>query len=159
MRKVVKKGQDEQLKAQLARALADYDNLRKRTEMERGEFEKITSLGLILKLLSVLDILELAQTHLNDHGLGLAVSEFKRVFAEEGLTEIRPNQNEAFDPKIHEAVESVHGGKKGKVAGLVLPGWKFEDGKVIRVAKVKVYGEKTQKEEELEKEIMRGDYV
>lgn len=154
-----KEGELNKLKDQLARALADYDNLRKRTEAEREVWTKFSAEKVLIKLLPTLDILESAQKHLNDHGLGLAISEFKKIFSEEGLVEIKPKEDDNFDPKVHEAVESVSGGKKGKVNELVLAGWRFEDGKVIRPAKVKVYGEKNKKEEQLEKEAVRGDYV
>ena len=156
MKKV--KSETEQLKNQLVRALADYDNLRKRTEAEREVWTKFSAEKVLIKLLPSLDILESAQKHLNDQGLTLAISEFKKVLLAEGLTEVKPAKNDNFDPRLHEAVESVAGGKKGKISETVLSGWKFEDGKVVRPAKVKVYGEKI-KEEELEKEMLRGDYV
>ncbi|MEK7112795.1 MAG: nucleotide exchange factor GrpE [Patescibacteria group bacterium] len=130
------------LQNQLARALADYDNLRKRTEVEKEAWTKFSSEMVLVKLLPVLDILENAQRHLNDQGLGLSIGEFKRILGEEGLEEVSPKANDNFDPRIHEAVESLEGGKKGKVSELVLGGWRFRDGKVIRVAKVKVYGER-----------------
>ena len=52
----------------LARALADYDNLSKRVERERQDLGKIASVGLVLKLLPVLDNLESAQVHLKGSG-------------------------------------------------------------------------------------------
>lgn len=159
MRKMVRKDKSEELKAQLARALADYDNLRKRTDSEKGVWVKFASERVLAKLLPTLDILENAQGHLKDQGLGMAILEFKKVLGEEGLAEINPKEGEAFNPEVHEALESVEGGKKGNVAGTVLTGWKFSDGPVIRVAKVKVYAEKSKKKEELEKEVVRGDYV
>ena len=151
----------EVIKSQLARALADYDNLRKRTETEKEVWIKFAAQNLLTRLLPTLDILESAQAHLKDQGLAIAISEFKRVLGEEGLEEIKPGKGEVFDPKAHEAIESIEGKQKGTVAELVLSGWKFKDGPIIRVAKVKVYGEKVEKKEEkeLEKEILRGDYV
>lgn len=154
-----KSDESEILKAQLARALADYDNLRKRTEREREELGQVVSLGLILRLLAVLDGFESAQNHLKDAGLAIAIGEFKKVLDEEGLEEIRPKTGDKFDPTIHEAVESVLGGERGKIVGLVLPGWRFGEGKVVRPAKVKVYGEKSEKEKDIEKELNRGDYM
>jgi molecular chaperone GrpE len=147
------------LRNQLVRALADYDNLRKRVEREKEEVGRVVSLGLILRLLAVLDILESAQNHLKDQGLAIAITEFKKVLAEEGLEEIRPKPGDKFDPNVHEAIESVDGKDMGKIAELILPGWKFRDGKVVRVAKVKVFGEKSEKKEELEKELERKDYM
>lgn len=134
----VEDGEKELLKAQLARALADYDNLRKRTEREKEEIGKVVSLGLILRLLAVLDILESAQNHLQDAGLAIAISEFKKVLTEEGLEEIRPKTGDKFDESIMEAVEVVAGTNDNMVSEIVLPGWKFNEGTVVRHAKVKV---------------------
>lgn len=155
----VKTKEVDQLKSQLARALADYDNLRKRVDREKADIEKVVSLGLILKLLTVLDTLESAEKHLKDSGLAIAISQFKQVLFDEGLEEIRAEKGEKFDHNIHEVIESVPGGKHGEIAELVMPGWKFSDLRVVRPAKVKVYGEKTEKKEELEKEMMRGEYM
>ncbi len=149
----------EELKNQLARALADYDNLRKRTEAEREILSKFASQRLVVKFLPILDILESAQDHLKDQGLAMAIDQFKNVLREEGIEEINPKKGEDFNPELHEAVESVDGGKHGQIAETILPGWKYSDGPVIRIAKVKVYAEKIEKEKELEKEISRGEYV
>lgn len=153
------KKQIEELKNQLARALADYDNLRKRTEAEREVWINFAAQNILAKLLPVLDTLESAQNHLKDQGLAIAISQFKDVLKEEGLEEVSPEKGDEFNPEIHEAVESIDGGEHGRIAEKVLPGWRFKDGPVIRVAKVKVYGEELKKKEELEKEMARGDYV
>jgi len=128
------------LKEQLARALADYDNLRKRAETEKLSWAKFASQGILIKLLPVLDILESANSHLGDKGLEIALAEFKKILGEEGLIEVNPKSGQVFDHSDQEAIESLDGGKKGTVAEVVLPGWKFVDGPVVRVAKVKVFG-------------------
>jgi molecular chaperone GrpE len=128
----------ELLKAQLVRTLADYDNLVKRVEREKSEIQKIISLRLILKLLTVLDGLESAQVHLKDAGLAISIVEFKKVLSEEGLTEISPKIGEAFDEQLMEAIEVVPGVSDNSIAEVVLVGWKFSDGTVVRHAKVKV---------------------
>lgn len=156
--KQVKKNKEViEIKNQLARALADYDNLRKRTDIEREVLIKFSTERVLARLLPVLDILEKAQAHLKDQGLVLAIADFKRVLSEEMLEEIRPKPSETFNHDIHEAVESLNGGRKGTIAEIVMPGWRFIDGPVIRYAKVKVYGEKVDKKEkeELEKEVSR----
>ena len=146
------------LKNQLARALADYDNLRKRTEDERQLWVKFSAERVLIKLIPVLDMLASAQEHLKDSGLAIAVGEFKKVLSEEGIEEIVPRKGDPFNPQLHEALESVGGGKKGQIAELVLTGWRFTDGKIIRPAKVKVYTSQAGgKKEELEQEIARGD--
>jgi molecular chaperone GrpE len=134
----------ESLKAMLARALADYDNLSKRVDRERSDFGKIVSVGVIVKLLPVLDNLERAQEHLKDSGLAIALGEFKKVLSEEGLTEIKPEIGSVFDEQTMEAIEVVpgesnnNGVARAKVAEVVLIGWKFNNGTVVRHAKVKV---------------------
>ncbi len=157
--KFKKDSEVEILRNQLARALADYDNLRKRTEGEKEVWTQIASKNLIVRLLPVLDTLESAQRHLEDQGLAIAINEFKKVLEEEGLEEIKPGKGDKFDHNVHEAIEPVVGGKRGEIADLVLSGWKFKNGPTVRVAKVKVYGEKSKKEEELEKELARGEYM
>ena len=126
------------LKNQLARALADYDNLVKRVERERDEVKKVLSLRLILKLLSVLDGLENDQEHLKDQGLAITIIEFKKVLSEEGLTEIKPEIGSAFDESVMEAIEIVKGESDNMISEVALIGWKYQDNSVIRHAKVKV---------------------
>jgi len=127
------------LKNQLARALADYQNLTKRTDAEKEVWFKYSAQKVLLKLLPVLDNLESAQKHLADQGLAIAISDFKNLFKEEGLEEIVPQPNDVFDHTYHEAVDSIPGGKTGEIAETLLTGWKFSEGKVIRFAKVKVF--------------------
>ncbi len=128
----------ETVKGMLARALADYDNLSKRIERERQDLSKIASVGLVVRLLPVLDNLESAQVHLKDQGLAITVGEFKKVLDEEGLTEIKPKVGDEFNEEIMEAIEVVKGVSDNKIAETVLTGWKFTDGMVVRHAKVKV---------------------
>ena len=122
----------------LARALADYDNLNKRVDRERQDLIKIASVGVIIKLLPVIDNLESAQVHLKDQGLAISILEFKKVLNEEGLVEIKPKIGESFDENTMEAIEVVPGTSDNTIAETILIGWKFEDGTVVRHAKVKV---------------------
>lgn len=126
------------VKGMLARALADYDNLSKRVDRERYDLGKIASVGVIVKLLPVLDNLEAAQAHLQDQGLAISIVEFKKVLNEEGLTEINPKVGEKFNEQNMEAIEVVAGESDNSISEVVLVGWKYEDGTVVRHAKVKV---------------------
>ncbi len=129
----------ESVKGMLARALADYDNLSKRIERERMELGKIASVGVIIKLLPILDNLEAAQKHLQDQGLAIAIGEFINVLKDEGLTVINPSVGDEFDEQEMEAIEVVDGeGNNNTIAEVVLAGWKYSDGTVVRHAKVKV---------------------
>jgi molecular chaperone GrpE len=128
----------EKAKNQLARALADYDNLRKRIEREREGFEKIASTRFAVKMVTVFDMIEEAQRHLKDSGIALTLEEFKKILQEEGIEKIEVGQGDKFNEEICEAVEVVKNGKDGKIVEVVLTGWKFSDGPVIRPIKVKV---------------------
>jgi molecular chaperone GrpE len=128
----------ENVKGMLARALADYDNLSKRIERERQDLGKIASVGVIIKLLPVLDNLEAAQIHLKDQGLAISIGEFKKVLSEEGLTEIKPQKGDEFNENEMEAIEVVKGVRDNMVSETVLTGWKYIDGTMVRHAKVKV---------------------
>lgn len=136
------------LKAQLARALADYDNLKKRTETEKSIWFKVAGGRVIGKFLPIRDMLEDAQKHLKDQGLGIVLGEFKKAFEEEGFEEVKVEVGVSdFDEKVMEAIESVEtneAAKNNKVAEVVLSGWKakgseFGEDDILRHVKVKVY--------------------
>lgn len=127
------------LKNQLARALADYDNLRKRIEREKEDLENLASLKLILRLLPLLDNLRAAQDHLKDAGLAITIGELENLLKDEGIVEIKPNKGDNFDHNLHEVTEVVENCKEeNKIEEVVLSGWKFKEGSVIKHAKVKV---------------------
>lgn len=132
------RGELEVVKGMLARALADYDNLAKRVDRERLELGKIASVGVIVKLLPVLDNLERAQEHIKDSGLAIAIGELINVLKDEGFTVISPSIGDIFNENTMEAIEVVEGTSDNTVVEVVLSGWKYEDGTVVRHAKVKV---------------------
>lgn len=127
------------LKNQLARVMADYDNLTKRTQDEKVMWVKFATGKFIQNLLPILDNFESAQNHLKDSGLAIAIMQFKDALKSEGLEEITPKVGDGFDENLEEVIEAIEGKDEGKIAEVVLPGWKFMDGQVIRHAKVKVY--------------------
>lgn len=127
------------LKNQLARALADYDNLRKRVEREKEDWEKLASLKFILRFLPILDNLRAAQNHLKDAGLAITIGELENLLKDEGIEEIKPNKGDNFDHNLYEVTEVVENCKEeNKIEEVLLSGWKFKEGLVIRHAKVKV---------------------
>lgn len=129
------------LKSQLMRALADYDNLRKRTEEEKLTWIKFATQKFITDLIPILDIFEASLKHTNDQGLAIGVSQMKDLLRQEGLEEIKPELGEAFDENLHEVSETVAGKveDEGKISEVILHGWKFVGGQVVRHARVKVY--------------------
>jgi molecular chaperone GrpE len=139
-KKVVKKEKKnlEDIENQLARALADYDNLRKRVEREKEELEKLAGIKFAIKVLTIFDMLEEAQKHLKDSGIALTLEEFIKILREEGIEKIKAEPGDKFDEELYEAVEVIKDGKGGKIADVVLTGWRFINGPVIRPTKVKV---------------------
>ena len=130
----------EELTGNWKRALADYQNLQKRSEREKIAFAQYSNSVLIARLLTIVDYLERVQTYLKDNGLELAIKEFKRLLEEEGLREIEVLGKD-FNPLEMEAVEAVGGEEgTGKVMEVMSKGYRLKD-KIIRPAKVKV-GEK-----------------
>ncbi len=123
------------LENNLKRALADYQNLKKRSEEERGLLAKFSSSVILAKLLSVLDDLKRAQAHLQDQGLDLAMKQFLTVLAEEGVKEINL-LNQPFNPQLSECVEMVLG-PKNQVMEVINQGYTLYD-RILRPAKVKV---------------------
>jgi molecular chaperone GrpE len=124
------------VKGMLARALADYDNLKRRSEEERLSWAKFSSLSIVSKLLPIMDMLESAQAHLKDPGLAIAIGEFKKVFTEEGLEEICPEVGNEFDENTQEVIEILPGVSNNTISEVTLTGWRFNGGAVVRHAKV-----------------------
>jgi len=121
------------------RALADYQNLVRRTDEERGSVYEGVKKDLILKFLPIMDYLENALKHDGDEGVELMVREFKKTLEGEGVEKIEV-EGEKFDPAVMDCVDVTEGGKEGEVAEVLLNGYKMGD-EVIRQAKVRVYGE------------------
>lgn len=130
----------ELLTNQLKRALADYQNLEKRTEEQRRDWILAANRSLIEKLLGVLDNLLLAQKHIKDSGLNLSVQKFLDVLAQEGVAKIQ-TENANFDPNTMECV-SVQEGEENKVLEEVRFGFIMND-RVVRPAQVIVGGKVT----------------
>lgn len=127
-----------QLDNNYKRALADYQNLQRRTQEEKKEWIGMASKDMVLKFLPVFDTLALAQKHLQDKGLALSIHQFLQVLEDEGITQIQTKGKE-FDPSIMEAVTTteVEKKEKGKVVDEVRTGFLFGE-TVLRPAQVVV---------------------
>lgn len=125
----------ENLKNQIARTLADYQNLERRIAQERSEIEKNANRGLLLRLLPALDTLLLAEKHTQDEGLKLSVKQIFDTLEKEGLKKIE-TESAQFDPELMEAVQAVPG-DEGKVVEELRTGFLLND-KVLRPAQVSV---------------------
>jgi len=123
------------LEERLARSLADYSNLEKRIDSQRQLFVTLATTSILSKMVEVLDNFYLAQNHLNDPGLKMAIDKFDAVLTTEGLEEINPLGLE-FDPQSMECIETVEG-KENFVIEVKKLGYKL-NGHVIRPAQVSV---------------------
>ncbi len=132
----------EQLKVKLEsaddsykRALADYQNLQKRVSDERRDLILAANRDLLLRILSVLDTLVLANKHDESEGLKVAIKQFEDILKSEGVTKVETKGLE-FDPQFMEAV-AIDSGEENKVLEEMRSGFMLND-KVLRPAQVKV---------------------
>ena len=130
----------DEVRAQLARALADYDNLRKRIDKESENQEKKLKARVITKFLQVFDMLNDIQNNINDTGLAIAINSFKDILREEEVVEIKADPGMKFDEELHEAVDvtTEEDRKDDEIVILQQAGWMFKNGQIIRFAKVVV---------------------
>ena len=144
---------DEYLAA-LQRLKADFDNYRKRVLRQQEEQADRAAGALVVKLLPVLDHLDLARAHLGgDDGpegseearaLSQARSQLLEVLAKEGLDRVA-DIDVAFDPVVHDAVahapeeESSPADDGVTVDQVMRAGYRWR-GQVLRPAMVRVRG-------------------
>lgn len=117
------------------RALADYQNLEKRTAEEKKDWIKLANKDLILRLLPSLDNLLLAAKHVEDKGLAISISQLIQTLKADGIEQIE-TVGKQFDPKKMECVEVVEA-EENKVVEELRAGYTMYD-TIIRPAAVKV---------------------
>jgi molecular chaperone GrpE len=136
----------EQTKDKFLRALADFDNFRKRIAREREERTRCADEDLIKHLLEVVDNMEralAASTQDVDaeslkRGMGLIYEQLKDVLTKQGLCPIKC-LGQKFDPNYHEAIMQIEkdGAEPENVVEEVQKGYLL-NGRVIRPSKVVV---------------------
>lgn len=132
---VEQKNEADEWKLKYLRALADYQNLEKRSD-ERVSHVRMYAAEMVLsRLLPVVDTFSKVQEHIKDPGLDLAYKELLSVLTEQGVSRIEVVGKE-FNPEEMDCIEVVSG-KENEVVEEVMPGYRFRD-KVLRVARVKV---------------------
>lgn len=118
------------------RALADYDNLERRTyQTNKASQEKIAK-TILLKFLDVLDDIEQGNIFIKDKGLQLVKDKFIKILLEEGVKELEVIEK-PFDPYTSECVEVIAGKKDNTIIEVVRKGYILH-GEIIRPARVKV---------------------
>ena len=123
----------------LKRLQADFDNYRKRVARDQTAVTERAKASVIEGLLPVLDNFERAIAHgEGGEGVELVFKEFKAALEREGLEEV-PAEGAAFDPNVHEAVESreVEGLEEAQIIEVYRRGYLLKD-QLIRAAMVVV---------------------
>jgi len=128
------------------RLRADFDNLRRRTQLDREAAEKYRAQSLLSDLLPVIDNFERAlQVEVTSEdatslykGIEMVYKSLIEATKKEGL-ELIPAEGEVFDPTIHQAVMQEKDDSKD--SGIILrelqKGYKLKD-RVIRPSMVSV---------------------
>lgn len=135
----------EQYKDKYLRAVAEFDNYRKRTLKEKAELLLNGSEKAVCAFLPILDDFERAiadnteDVNAIKEGVQIIFNKFNKTLESLGVRKIE-TEGKDFDVDFHEAVAMVPGmgdDKKGKVIDCVQTGYQLND-KVIRHAKVAV---------------------
>jgi molecular chaperone GrpE len=134
------------LKDQLLRAHADYQNLRRRFAQEKEELRRYATEALVRDLLPVLDNFERSIAALEQgadpdavrEGIRAIDRQFRAVLEGVKLERIHA-VGEPFDPERHEAIalEASNEHPEDTVIAEIEPGYRLND-RVIRPARVKV---------------------
>ena len=126
------------------RLYSEYENYRKRTNMEKADLIINGSKDMIKAVLPVVDDMERALSAMADEdaakeGVQLIFNKLMNILSQKGLKPIDA-KGQKFDENLHEAVTqfpAAEEGQKGTVVDVVEKGYYLND-KVLRYAKVVV---------------------
>lgn len=136
----------DQLKDQLLRLRADFDNYRKRALREQGEIYENANEALMLELLPVIDHLQLALGSAEEHKADAAFREGLQLIADQLMTALAKygldpfsSDNKQFDPNLHEAISCLPSATapEGTIIVQSRQGYRFKN-KLLRPAQVVV---------------------
>lgn len=123
---------------------AEYDNYRKRTQMQAAQAYQDGKAEAILKLLPVADTFGYAYDGATDEktkaGIDKIIKNFNNILSTLGVEEIPLNAGDKFDEALAEAVMNVpaEDGEEANVIKIILKKGYRREGKVIRFAQVSV---------------------
>lgn len=117
------------------RALADYQNLQRRSAADRAAWSKLATQDLVLSILEPLEHLTMASRELNDPGLSMVIKQLFDKLEEHGLTKVEA-LGKPFDAETMEAIEGSNPQGK-KVAAVARNGYQL-NGVLLQPAKVKI---------------------
>ena len=134
---------NEELNDRLIRRLAEFENYKKRTDVEKEELFKYAAQSFILKTLAVYEDLQRSLSHIDDEnidaikqGLKLVGDKFTQILTEQSVTKIDAMGKE-FDHEYHEALlqQPSKDFPANTVINVVESGYMYKD-KVLKHAKV-----------------------
>lgn len=107
------KQQIDELTSDLQRTRADFENYRKRVELEKTSAREAGQAGAILKLLPVIDNIERAVLHIPDdlkenkwaQGVAGLAKNLEKSLDALNLKRIEAKKGDAFNPELHEAIQ------------------------------------------------------
>lgn len=124
------------------RAVADYQNLKKRCEREKEDFAKYANQRLLEALLPIADTLEQAEKQFeNIEEIKLIARQVDNLLKKEGVLKIETKEGDEFNPSIMETIETLETkeeNNKNKIAKILRPGFLYKE-RVLRPTEVKVY--------------------
>lgn len=136
-----------ELTADLQRMRADFENYRKRVDIEKQAAREDGEVRSILKLLPVIDTIERAVTHIPEDiaehqwvkGVAGLVKQLEKSLGDLKLQKIDAQMGAEFNPEFHQAIQfdEEANGEKEVVAEELQPGYTLS-GRPIRHAMVKV---------------------
>lgn len=141
---------EQELTTDLQRLQADFENYRKRVDVEKANLAELSRASAIMKLLPVVDTIERALAHAPAdlatnkwvQGVISMAKNLEKSLSELGLTRIEAVPGTPFDPDLHEAVMMEDGeGEHEVIAEELRAGYKL-GGQVIRHSMVKVTRQK-----------------
>jgi len=98
-----------ELKDQLVRLAADFENFKKRTRREKEDIRKFANEQLLKDVLPALDNLNRALAHVEDRenplvqGIEMVAKQFLGILDGYGVTTVN-SKGQAFDPAVHDAM-------------------------------------------------------
>lgn len=121
------------------RLYSEYENYRKRTNLEKADLLINGSREMMKAILPVIDDFERALAATEDEGVKLIYNKMLKILEQKGLKAMEV-KGEKFDENLHEAITRIPATEeamKGTVVDVVEKGYYLND-KVLRYAKVVV---------------------
>lgn len=143
--------ENESLKESSLRAMADVENIKKRTEKEISDTRKYALSKFVESLVPIIENLYRSTEHINDEqkkeevivkiveGIEMTQNDFIKLLEKQGVKRIMPKSGEDFDHNYHQAISTVSndGAKANTINNVIQAGYSINE-RLIRPALVVV---------------------